>query len=47
MAFAEQALLLPSMGPKSRFAAVQGFKQLFKTGQIVELARASERAIGR
>ncbi|MDQ3767383.1 MAG: aminoglycoside phosphotransferase family protein [Actinomycetota bacterium] len=41
-AFGEQVLLLPSMGQKSRLAAVQDFKKLFQPGHIVQLARASD-----
>jgi hypothetical protein len=37
---AEEAILNPRLGEESRRAAVEGFKQLFEPGKIVELARA-------
>jgi spectinomycin phosphotransferase len=37
-AYGEQALLSPAAGPATRQAAVEGFKDLFEPGNIVELA---------
>jgi spectinomycin phosphotransferase len=41
-AYAEQALLAPALGEASRRAALDGFKELFEPGYIVELATAAE-----
>jgi spectinomycin phosphotransferase len=41
-AYAEQVLLAPGYGEAGRRAAVEGFKDLFAPGNIVDLARASD-----
>jgi spectinomycin phosphotransferase len=41
-AYGEQALLAPGRGGVTRRAAVEGFKDLFAPGNIVDLARASD-----
>jgi spectinomycin phosphotransferase len=41
-AYAEQVLLSPGLGEESRRAALDGFKELFEPGHIVELATAAE-----
>jgi spectinomycin phosphotransferase len=41
-AYAEQVLLAPGRGGVTRRAAVQGFRDLFAPGNIVDLARASD-----
>jgi spectinomycin phosphotransferase len=39
--YAEQVLLAPALGEESRRAALDGFKELFQPGYIVELATAA------
>jgi spectinomycin phosphotransferase len=41
-AYAEQVVLAPGRGEATRRAAVEGFKDLFAPGNIVDLARASD-----
>jgi spectinomycin phosphotransferase len=41
-AYAEQVLLAPGPGEAAQRAAVEGFKDLFAPGKIVDLARASD-----
>lgn len=41
-AYAEQVLLSPALGEESRRAALDGFKELFEPGYIVELATAAD-----
>jgi spectinomycin phosphotransferase len=40
-AYGEEALMMPTLGEESRRAAVDGFKDLFEPGNIVDLASAS------
>jgi spectinomycin phosphotransferase len=40
--YAEQVLLAPALGEESRRAALDGFKELFEPGYIVELATAAD-----
>jgi spectinomycin phosphotransferase len=41
-AYAEQVLLSPGLGEESRRAALDGFKELFEPGHIVELATVAD-----
>jgi hypothetical protein len=44
-AYGEQVFFIPDQADESRRDAVQGFKQLFEPGEIVEIALGSDLVI--